>query len=103
MPGTPCNCPDVDLGMAEFNPGALVHISPNPSPGTFTLQLPRGHVPVTELQLFTLQGRAVRVEVATHGSQNEISVSVHAPAGVYALQLRFANGPTQFAKVVLRP
>lgn len=82
-------------------PTVVIH--PNPSPGIFTLQLFTGHATLKELQLFTLQGRAVPVEMATRGSPHEISVSVHAPAGVYALQIRFADGSTQFAKVVLRP
>ncbi|HMN06788.1 MAG TPA: T9SS type A sorting domain-containing protein [Flavobacteriales bacterium] len=102
MPGTPCNCPDLDLGMAEVNRGGLTRISPNPSPGTFTLQLPYGHAALRDLQLFSLQGRAVPVEAA-HGSRDEISVSVDAPAGLYTLRLRFADGSEQFAKVVLRP
>lgn len=102
----PVACGELPLSIMGAHPKATtptVVIHPNPSPGIFTLQLFTGHATLKELQLFTLQGRAVPVEMATRGSPHEISVSVHAPAGLYALQIRFADGPTQFAKVVLRP
>lgn len=96
-------CGELPVGMQDASIGGVAGVTPNPSAGRFTLQLPFGQAALKDLQLFTLQGRALPVEVVTHGSPGEISVSVHAPAGVYALRLRFADGSTQFAKVALRP
>jgi len=62
MPGTPCNCPDVGLGVAEFNRGALVHLSPNPSTGLFHLSQAAGRITLFNAMgqfLFRTQGSTI--------------------------------------------
>lgn len=91
MPGTPCNCPDVDLGIAEFNRSESAHATPNPSTGLFHLGQAADHISV-----YNAQGRLL---FRQHG--NEVDLSAY-PPGVYTAVVETAKGNSVLRLVVMR-
>ncbi len=91
MPGTPCNCPDVDLGVAEFNRDEAAYFSPNPSTGLFHIN----HT-TRQVSIYNAQGRLL---FQTHGPVVDLNAY---PPGVYTAVVQTAKGSSALRLVVMR-
>lgn len=72
---------------------AALEVFPNPSSGSFALRLPTGLAPGARLQAYAASGQLVQQWSVEGSEQLELPFSIAGqPAGLYALQLRDAQG-----------
>lgn len=93
MPGTPCNCPDLILGIAETGYGMPVHVTPNPSTGQFTLSTSQTANSVT---VYSPTGQQL---FQTNGQTMDLSAY---PPGLYHAVVRTAQGDGHLSLMVQR-
>lgn len=86
---SPAQNPDCStVGIAEQQAGQLL-VYPNPSNGTFRLELPKGMTGTTRVQVMDLTGRQV-AEAAVQGTGTTLQLQ-HLPNGLYTVTAQNTN------------
>lgn len=95
------NCPAYELRKArpEIAVKELLKVYPNPTDGTFTIELlNKADIPV-RINLFDMNGKKL-MEQAVNGNPFQLDGS-HLPQGIYSLQILLDNNQTLYGRVVI--
>lgn len=90
-------CYTIDLSTIEETAISKAQIFPNPTNGSFTIDLPETTSNLN-LSLISLQGKVILERNIAH--KNSVTINEELPAGVYFIQLR-ANAKTATYKLVV--